>query len=200
MKLRGCIVCIFLVVAGCASVPSFSPPSEESLRVFQQRERLLEKIHSWELSGRVAVQSSHGAWNGNLHWVKTPGSFDIRLSTPLGQSVFLLHDDRHETVLHLSDGATYYDDNAENILDKQLGWRLPINNLQYWILGRFAPNTKHSLLLNEHGFLEQLRQSGWDVQIKRYTHIDDVDLPSKMFFGNGSINVRLVIDEWAVNN
>ena len=80
---------------------------------------------------------------------------------------------------------------------EQLGWRVPISSLRYWVLGRPDPSKNSSLLeFDDFGRIKSLQQDGWSVNYRRYQLFQQLDLPGKIAIKNHQLGVKLVIDRW----
>ncbi|HLA74858.1 MAG TPA: lipoprotein insertase outer membrane protein LolB, partial [Gammaproteobacteria bacterium] len=81
--------------------------------------------------------------------------------------------------------------------------RLPVSGLRYWVLGLpdpAAPPAAQDRELDGLGHLTRLRQSGWDIEFRRYSPVTTVDLPNKIFLTNQAagvrLEVRLAVEQW----
>ncbi len=122
-----------------------------------------------------------------------------------------LTQDRDGAELRDADQKTWYAPNAQQLLFRTTGWLIPLDGLNYWMLGLPVPEAAASQDLDEWGRLKTLRQSGWDIRFLEYTRIGTVDLPSKLFVKklaepaagndpqNATLEVRLLIEHWALN-
>lgn len=185
-----------LVLVGCSTVPIISPPSPEVLNAWQVRRQHLVGLRSWRLEGRFAIRTEADGWSGMLYWDQYVDGFDIRLTTLLGQGMVQLHGDPRAAVLRMSATEVYYADDVETLVYEQLGWSLPISLLRFWILGLPGPNHVKSIQLDQQGRLLQLQQAGWNINFKRYTRLDGVELPGKIFLESEDLTFRLVVDQW----
>ena len=49
-----------------------------------------------------------------------------------------------------------------------LGWRLPLDGLQYWIRGEYSPLSAASVDLDSEDRIVAIRQDGWEINYLRY--------------------------------
>lgn len=187
------VLLFLLVVSGCSTVPTHSPQNLD----WPQREAALQQITAWQLEGRIAIRTADDSWSGSLWWQQLEDVYEIKFSGPFGQGAVNLTGDQQRVVLNSSEGEMVGHDGAEQLMYEQLGWRVPISSLRYWVLGRPDP-TKNSLLLelDDFGRIKSLQQDGWSVSYRRYQLFQQLDLPGKIAIKNHQLGVKLVIDHW----
>lgn len=185
------------LLAGCAAVPrhEVTPATEQQWQTRQQR---LGDLSAWRLAGRVGVQRAEGAWNGNLRWAQDGSDYNIILTSPLGQGGVELNGSPGQTELRTSADESIVAEDAATLLERHFGWQLPVAALRYWVLGLPDPRAANSVELDDAGRAAVLRQSGWEIAYHRYTRVDGLDLPGKIFVSHPGLDVRLVVDRWDV--
>ncbi len=159
----------------------------------------LAPVNSWQLSGRLGVQRGGEGWSAGVEWNQLDGSYRIHLSGPMGQGGILLEGD--DELVSFSDGEGYYNSSRdpEALLERELGWRMPISALRYWVRGLPDPRTAvERRVLDGQGRLLELEQSGWKVLIPRYREVGALYLPTKLLLFSQQGEVRLVVGRWEV--
>ena len=95
-----------------------------------------------------------------------------------------------------------YAPTASDLLFQAAGYKLPLNNLYYWIRGLPAPG-KSQQRHDQYGHLIQLQQDHWQIKFLRYTHVKQHDLPQLIDLSqpisHAKTKVRIVIKNWEVN-
>ena len=169
------------------------------------RQQTLSAVRQWSLEGRIAIQAGPEGWHATLRWSQNITAYDLKLSSPLGQDVLQLHGDEDGIVLRTSEGIES-DVDAENLLARHLGWHLPLGGLRYWVLGLpdpASPVSQQERELDGLGRLTRLRQSGWEIEFRRYTSVAGIDLPDKIFLSNKvtgkPLEVRLAVEKWELS-
>ena len=207
---RGAILAA-LWLAGCTTVPSLPPPSENPAATWQARQLALAPLTHWNIQGRLALRTADKGGQGSLQWVRDQDRHTIDITGPLGRGHMRLTQDRDGAELRDADQKIWYAPNAQQLLFRTTGWLIPLDGLNYWMLGLPAPEAAASQDLDEWGRLKTLRQSGWDIRFLEYTRIGSLDLPSKLFVkklpenadgndpNNATLEVRLLIEHWALN-
>jgi outer membrane lipoprotein LolB len=88
---------------------------------------------------------------------------------------------------------------VESLTEEVLGWRLPARGLQYWVMGRPAPDGAAEGELDDNLQFRTLRQDGWRVDYSGYRIVQGTLLPAKLEVTlDERLRVRLVIDDWVL--
>jgi outer membrane lipoprotein LolB len=170
--------------------------SPEQEQAWQQHRQAVARYSNWALSARVAVSTEDEAWNGRLHWRQVDDTYRIRFNAPTGQGAFQLDGDSDGVDMRLANGKILHDVDAETLLYNQLGWRLPLDSLRYWVTGLPAPGGGAELYFGTAGRLNSLLQFDWRIRYPDYRQTDGAMLPRKVYLENYELDLRLVIDRW----
>ena len=199
------------LAAGCATAPAL-PPVENPAATWQARQTELRPITTWNIQGRMSMRTAEEGWQASLNWVREGERHRIDIIGPLGRGHLRLTQDNQGAELRDAEQHSWHAENPEQLLYRTTGWLVPLDGLNYWVLGLPLPDTAASQELDPQGRLKTLSQSGWDIRFLEYTRYGALDLPSKLFIKrqgrgtNGSpaddatLEVRLVIESWALNN
>jgi outer membrane lipoprotein LolB len=211
MRFAAGLLGLTALAAGCATAPSL-PPVENPAATWQARQTELRPITTWKIQGRLAMRTAEEGWQASLNWVRKGERYRIDLIGPLGRGHLRLTRDDQGAELRDADQHVWRAENPEQLLYRTTGWRVPLDGLNYWVLGLPLPDTAASQELDPQGRLKTLAQSGWEIRFLEYTRYGSLDLPSKLFIkrqghdANGNpaedatLEVRLVIENWALNN
>lgn len=195
------------LLAGCATVTD-RPPVSDVNAAFRARQADLAALNRWDLHGRVALRSESEGWNASLVWWRRSDRHRIDLAGPLGSGRVRLKQDADGAELRDSEQNVLHDSSAEALLARATGWQLPVNGLNYWVLGLPAPGSPNSVALDPWGRPATLEQQGWQVEYLDYAKFSGRELPSRLFLKRRSdapavapdapatLEVRLVIERW----
>lgn len=184
------VVLIAVLLSGCTVAPH-APEKIEPSFPFQAH----ANQENFQITGRIAVQYDGQGFSGGLRWRHTAAADEILLSSPLGQGVAqIVRDESGVTLVNAADQQTYHAQNAEELTEGVLGWRLPLSGMVYWVRGKPAPGINQPRY--EAGQLVRLDQDGWQIDYLGHSQISGEPLPRKIFLQRGDLDIRLVIDEW----
>lgn len=195
--LRTFLVLILLELAGCVTQPAIRPASDSATHT--QHLTSLAQIQAFALKGRIAVNTNGKGYSGSVNWAHQPDKDVLDVFTPLGGQAAHIVKSATEVSLTNAKGETVSAQSIEALTEKTLGWRLPLNGLSDWAVGRptAAPITHQAW--DELGRLTQLEQQGWRVEYGQYTPYLHTALPQKITLRNQNLQLRLVIEQWAAS-
>ena len=185
--------------SACSTLPPSPVQTTPELeRLWQTQQSSLGQLNVWNISGRLAIQTENEGWHVSFRWQQEPESYRIALNDFLGQESAELQGDSQGVSLLLADGRRVSAVDPEELLSQQLGWRMPIQGLYYWVRGLPQPDAAETHGLDEEGRLQWLEQSGWHISYRRYGDFSGKVLPETIFLDNSALKLRLAIDEWTL--
>lgn len=161
----------------------------------------LRAINSWNVLGRVSIVTGDDGWNGSIRWKQVDSHYDIRIVGPLGQGSLWLQGSPGFVELRSSknkESVTATD--AETLLYQQMGWKIPISGLRYWVLGLFGPGKTEEIRYNKQGLPVEFVQSGWTIRLLRYREVAGQQIPVKIFLNNDRFRVKMIIKLWKLES
>jgi outer membrane lipoprotein LolB len=97
------------------------------------------------------------------------------------------------------DGKEYLANNPEELLLKLTGLKLPISELQYWILGLPSPSSNYTNFnLNQYATLETLTQAGFNISYENYGLYNSYTLPTKVTLKTPGLRIKIQIEDWKI--
>lgn len=184
--LRWLLLLFPLVLVGCASAPPVSQPVT----------RPAQAEHApFSLTGRLSIRHDDERSSAGVRWSHRGGNDEILLFTPLGQTMARIGRDAQGVVLDTSD-KHYAAQDAGELTQRILGWRLPLDGLRYWVLALPAPGNKAGIEHDENGQVSVMRQDGWAIRYTRYAARTPDSLPLRLTMQREEVEIQLLIDEW----
>lgn len=186
-----------LMLAGCAGLTSHeSLEGQGNASTWKAHKERVTALDGWQIDGKVGIRAPRDSGSGTLFWLQRQGYYDIRLSGPLGRGAARLTGREGAVTLEVSGQGRYQAQSPEALLQQQLGWRLPVSHLLWWVRGLPAPDSKSRLTLDGDSRLARLEQDGWDVEYSSYTQQDGYWLPERLKLHGQDLDVTLVIKSW----
>lgn len=186
-----------VLLAGCVTQPAVKPSANIALNT--QHLAKLAQIHHYTLKGRLGVNANGKGFSGGMTWEHRPSTDHIDLFTPLGSKAANIKKSTQEVVLTTSDNKVIKADNAETLTEKTLGWRLPLAGLSDWALGKPTASPITASTWDEQGRLLTLAQDGWQIAYEHYSTQAGTSLPGKVTLKNDKLNLKLLIEQWQIN-
>ncbi|MCR4301504.1 MAG: lipoprotein insertase outer membrane protein LolB [Sulfuricaulis sp.] len=201
------LVLLVAFIAGCVT-PLPPAPVADIDAAWQARQIELRRITAWQVWGRLALRAPDQGWHASLRWDRDGEKVRLDITGPLGRGHLQLVQDSQGAELRDADQHVWRAENSEVLLYRATGWALPLNGLNFWVVGLPVPGSVSTQRLDAQGRLKRLEQSGWDIQFLEYTRFGAHDLPSKLFItrrnspekghaaGQDILEVRLSIERW----
>ncbi len=184
---------VILALAACAA-PRLRPDAG-LMSAQEQRERLLATRPSWSLSGRLAISSPNDAGSGSLDWQQDADAFMFRVSAPVTGKTWTLRGDADAVELAGLRAEAVRGDDASALLERELGWTVPVAQLANWVRATRAPG-RAELRFRPDGLPAELVQDGWTVEYRDYVAGTEPAMPRRIFASKGGYQVRLVVQQW----
>lgn len=199
MKMRSTLLFLTLFsslfIASCATTPAPSFPENQSTS-WVNRAKTLATIKNWNLKGVIAIRTPQDAWSANWNWQQNYDNYVISLFGPLGSHSIKLTGTSGHVLLETADGKHAAANSPESLLSQELGWQIPVSYLRYWVRGLPVPGVTGLKQFDQFNHLRELNQQGWIISYLRYTSVNHIDVPDKIFLNNPELNVKIIINQW----
>lgn len=174
-----------LLLGGCATPPSRLPAATQARAAPE----------TFQLNGRIGVRHDGQGFSGNLSWRHHANEDEIQLSSPLGQTVARIQRNEESVTLDTPEGH-YTAQSPEELTEQVLGWRLPLDGMQYWVLARPAPDGVAESEHDDGMRVTRLRQQEWNIEYLDYRMEGNYVLPSRIVMRNNTLELKLIVDGW----
>ncbi|MEX2131526.1 MAG: lipoprotein insertase outer membrane protein LolB [Pseudohongiellaceae bacterium] len=168
------IALMFLLLQACTSAP---PPIATG--TWAQREAALRSLDHWQLQGRVNARYYDEAHTPRIRWQQTQQHYSILLWGTLNAGRTLIEGGPGQVSLEQA-GEIRTANRPEELILQQLGYELPVSQLNYWIRGLPNPDEAHRLQLGEFDQVIRLEQAGWTLEYTDYRLFGDYTLPRRI--------------------
>ncbi len=177
-----------------AQRPAKFAPNTTNATEYQQ---ILLGIDHWQAQGKIGLKIPNNSGSLYFNWKQEADTWAIHLSGPLGQGATWIKGNETRVSLRAGDKPLIYAKSPEELMQRSLGWSLPIENLYYWLRGVASPLAPiTSILKDESGQLISLSQLGWNIEFPRYKQHDGWLLPQKIIATNNKIKTTIIIKNW----
>lgn len=161
------------------------------------REQRVAAYTAWSLSGRLGVSDGRDGGSGSVEWIQDGAEFHFSVHAPVTGKTWILSGDVAHAVLRGLRDAPIEGASATALLQRELGWRVPVRELAYWVRAMRAPG-KADIEFQPDGLPAAIGQAGWKVEYSDYRKTGGLILPGKVFASMGSYKVRLAIRKWTL--
>jgi len=183
-----------LALAGCASTPpSANAPAGAALQT--------AATHAYH--GRFAVRYDDRLGNpqnvyGNFDWQEHGDDVSLELRSPLGQTLAVVKSTPRAASLELPNRPTQYAPDVGDLMQKTLGFELPLAGLRYWLLPTAAPATPAETVRDpaDGTRIKQLRQDGWTIDYLAYADAPATGVKRvNLVRATPPLDIKLVLDQ-----
>jgi len=188
MKRLFFLTILLLLFTGCTH--RTAAPVIDNPQRYQQQ---LSQLTHWSLEGKIAVRHANKSDSAALQWQQSDEGFDIFISGPLGAGATRIIGNPTQLTLHNGDNTSTTTDDPNHLIEKHLGWELPLENLPQWISGRSNSNTAR---FNTDNTLAGFDEHDWHVEYQRYQTVEQWLLPEKVVLKHEDMQVTIFINEW----
>ena len=191
------VLCLVSLLAGCAGLTSREAiEGQGNAQLWKAHKAQIAGLDAWQITGKVGIRAPRDSGSGTLFWLQRQDYYDIRLSGPLGRGAARLTGRPGNVVLEVANQGRYEAQSPEALLEEQLGWRLPVSHLFWWVRGLPAPDSKSKVTLDGASQLARLEQDGWEVEFLAYAEQNGYSLPQRIKLHGENLDVTLVVKDW----
>ncbi|MDA0279698.1 MAG: lipoprotein insertase outer membrane protein LolB [Proteobacteria bacterium] len=174
------------LLSACAAI---APPAEENSDWSRQRNQL-QDFDSWELRGRVNVRYDNESHTPRINWLQQNVEYHIRLWGTFNAGNTLIVG-RPGYVTLENDGETVDASSPEELILRQMGYELPVSQLNYWIKGLPSPDSDFQLSFNELNQLTTIEQADWTINLSDMRQYGEINLPRRVELTRPRNDIRL---------
>ena len=163
---------------------------------WREHKQQLSSLDGWQIDGKIGIRAPKDSGSGTLFWLQRQDYYDIRLSGPLGRGAARLTGRPGQVSLEVANQGRYEAPTPEALLEEQMGWKLPVSHLTWWVRGLPAPDSKSRLTLDADSRLSNLEQDDWQIEYLSYAQQNGYWLPERIKLHGSNLDVTLVIKQW----
>ncbi len=162
-----CLALVMIFIAGCATMPRQQTDTASDI-----------KIEAWEIKGRLAARIDQDGGSVSFIWERQRDRHSIELYGPLGSGRILLEQARGKASLADS-SSKFYGENLEDVLFQRIGWLIPFDKMQRWIVGQPEYDTISDLQYQDNRLIK-FTQAGWRISYDKFEEFSGIFVPAKI--------------------
>lgn len=191
--------CLAMALAACSTLPK-PPVSQTASASSQQRIQTLATVKQFSLEAKLAVQYNGKGYTARLEWQHDGQQDHMRIFSPLGQQVALIHRTADSVTLTDQAGKQHQASDVASLTERLLGWRLPLAGLSQWILGIPHHASPYQASYLPGGEPATLTQDDWRIEYDDYQTASlngiSESLPYMTRLQQQDVRLKLVIQHW----
>jgi outer membrane lipoprotein LolB len=191
MRALSALAMVALVLTACARMPV----TDDGLG-FERRQAALGAIADWDIRGGIAVDDGERAYQARFTWQQRGDALELVVSSRVpGTRSFRIAGD--ETGLAVeSRGETRTLNDPELQLSEMLGWWMPVNSAEHWLLGRPDPDYPAASSVGSNDTLASLDQRDWRIAYDEYQMAEGRLVPRIIRLTHAPLELTLRILDW----
>ncbi|MEZ5524593.1 MAG: lipoprotein insertase outer membrane protein LolB [Pseudomonadales bacterium] len=193
------ILLILSALAACAPITQQTTLPDSQRVDWPRHQQLVGALDDWDIMGKLGIRTPDQSNSARFNWQQQAQHFDIRVTSLLGQGLATLSGTSGNVHLNIAGRGEFDTSVPEALLLQELGWTLPVDDLNYWIRGIPSPNSQARYQLNDQGLMENLHQAGWQLHFSRYQQFGSFPLPGKILLQQDDIKLTLLIKQWSLH-
>lgn len=160
-------------------------------------------VSQGKISLRPLGESKVKGFSANYRWEQTGDSYDLELWGALGQGRTRITGSARSIQIVDGTGRVVKSRKPERLLQRHLGWSLPLSVLPYWLRGQPAPDSPATMMrFQPNADLEALEQLDWRLEFARYTDVDSTTrrerLPGRIRASSAELKLTIVSRDWTL--
>lgn len=145
-----------------------------------------EKMSHWQASGSMSIQQANRTTAFSFQWQQNQKHYTLQLFAPLGLGSLRIVGDADHVELWQSATQKITAKTPEILMQRELGYAVPITSLYYWIRGLPDPRMP----------MTKMQQQDWKINFLDFKIVSGFNLPTKIILENKIMHVKIVITRW----
>ena len=186
---------ITLTLAACSSTPRIDAPVNAE---WEQRRQVLDDISHWEFIGSLNVRDASDAHSSRIRWQQQDDVYQINLWGTFNVGATQIDGRPGEVQIVQQGEDPVFTESPEELLYQELGYELPVTELNYWIKGIPAPGASSELQFGENNQLRAFNQLGWQINYMAFTNFGTETLPTRIRIEKTPLRLDLTRLRWTL--
>ena len=120
----------------------------------------------FRVEGRIGVRGDAGSVSASFVWWQRKRSYEVEFWGPLGSQRTRIRGDEDSFAIIDAAGERVVGANPEALMQRELGWALPVGVLSHWIRGAPSPALPWQKAAHDgKGRFDAFEQAGWQVEV-----------------------------------
>jgi len=184
------VLIVGTALAGCTHLR----PGTDDLS-YDERRGYLTGLETWELRGRIAVNTGERAFQGRFQWSQEADALALTVRSPLGTNVLRISGPAEALTVEAR-GETWELDEPETQLSALVGWWLPVTSFRRWLLGLPDPDFAAQANIGEDSLLAELDQRLWNLRFVSHQLAAGVLVPRRIDLTHEALAFRIIVDRF----
>lgn len=186
---------VAMLLTACSGTARIDAPVNAQ---WEQRRQVLAQISQWEFIGSLNVRDASDAHSSRIRWQQNDEAYQINLWGTFNVGATQIDGRPGEVQIAQQGEDPVFTDSPEALLYQELGYELPVTELNYWIKGIPAPGPSSNLVFGETSQLRAFQQVGWQISYMAYTNFGPETLPTRIRIEKAPLRLDLTRLRWTI--
>ncbi len=192
---RALLLAACIALTACATGRPLQRTDDAQLA--QARSARLAATPHWTMQGRIAVSDGREGGSGRIEWTQDGASFDIAVRAPVAGGSWRLSGDPGLVQLDGVREQPQLGNDAAQLLARELGWQLPLDQVRAWIRGLPLDPSQARIEPDASGLPQTLAEAGWQVEYRAWLDAgEELRMPRRLIARKPPYEVRIAVDRW----
>jgi outer membrane lipoprotein LolB len=189
------VISVAALLSGCVSLHVGKVEQDFSKQSVALRQKDLQAISNFNIVGALSITNPQKTYLVNYQWQQNGVNYKIKLASSLNAVSYELYGAPHKVILRQARQQDVIANNVGALMQRELGYVLPLQGMRYWILGLPDPS-QYSATRDSFGHLQTLQQNGWQINYLLYQSYNKMDLPRLLKISGHNLKIKFVIKQW----
>lgn len=190
------LITLTLMVAACQPLRMQAPVNPD----WEARQQVLQSLRHWSFTGSIAVRDEQESHSSRIRWQQMDEHYQINLWGAFNAGATEIHGTPGLVSIQRQGEETLVTDSPEALIYQELGYELPVSQLNYWLKGIPAPGRYAEPEFDDNQQLTRLHQSGWIIDYMGYSNLGSETLPVRIRVQKPPLRVDLLRMTWSLDN
>ena len=196
------VIIVILMLSACTSltVKQNVPKSNHPQLQWLQYQEKLSTLTTWQAKGVIGIVIDNKGQSANFIWKQNNQDFWLQVYGPLGLGATTFKGDSAGVTMKQSGKKVKHAKTLASLMQQELGWYLPLEDLFYWARGLYNPSLPYNIDLNDYGLPQCIQQQGWYINYQNYAlFAGKYPLAQRMVLHYNNIKLTGVIKAWTID-
>jgi outer membrane lipoprotein LolB len=193
----GAFVALGAMLTACVGGVVRAPRPDAPPEALAARAQALAGATRWTLEGRIAVSDGRDSGSARITWQRD-GAFDtVTLRAPVSGRTYRLSGGEGVYQLEGVKAEAVSGTDPAELLERELGWHLPVQQMRLWALGLADADAR--VALDAQGLPARIDSQSWHVSYLEWDHGLQPALPRRIYAERKPYKVRIAVARWTLH-
>ncbi len=187
---------LWLILFSACTPLQMAPPVNPE---WEQRQSVLADIRHWEFTGSISVRDDQESHSSRIRWRQMEEHYQVNLWGTFNVGATEIRGEPGLVSIVQQGEEPLITETPEQLIREELGYELPVSQLEYWLRGIPVPGRPHDPVFGENNQLTELHQDGWRIHYLGYSNYGVETLPVRIRMEKAPLRLDLLRLSWSLD-